>query len=250
MIEDRSVLTRAAPAADRIVTYGRDPDQLAEVRFGAEGAASRPLLAFVHGGFWRPELDRSHAAATTAALAGAGWTVATLEYRRAPGQPELSVQDVLTAAEHLPPQVERHDRGLILVGHSAGGHLVLCAAAARVTDLAGVLGLAPVADLELAVKLNLGNGAAERYLGARASRPDLDPCRLGPPAVATTLVHGAEDAIVPIAVAESYARAQPRARLVRAGGAGHFAVIDPLAPVWATVLAELERLATSQSPRP
>ena len=253
MDEDRSILSRPAPPPDRTVHYGGEPDQLAEVRFGGAASAARPLVLFIHGGFWRPQIDRSHSAATTAALAAAGWTVATVEYRRVPGQPELTLQDVQSALRSVPSLIERPAAGVLLVGHSAGGHLALWAATKGNPELAGVLALAPVADLRLALERNLGDGAAAKFLGAPRSRDDLDPRRLDAPQIATTIVHGVEDAIVPLALAESYQAAHPRTRLVRVGGAGHFALIDPFTSAWPVVLQELGALssrATSRSPSP
>ena len=57
--EDRSILTRAAPAADTVVAYGTHSEQIADVRYGRAGE-DRPLLVFIHGGFWRPSIDRAH----------------------------------------------------------------------------------------------------------------------------------------------------------------------------------------------
>jgi pimeloyl-ACP methyl ester carboxylesterase len=64
------------------------------------------------------------------------------------------------------------------------------------------------------------------------------------PAISVTLVHGDEDEVVPISLAESYQAAHPSARLVKLRGAGHFAVIDPRTDAWAVVVAELARLAS------
>jgi acetyl esterase/lipase len=253
MDEDRSILTRPAPPPDRIVHYGVHADQLAEVRFGPASSVEHPLVLFVHGGFWRPQIDRAHAAATTAALAAAGWTVASVEYRRVPGQPELTLEDIQSALRRVPSLLQRFHDPVLLVGHSAGGHLVLCAAAHGNPALAGVLALAPVADLRLALERNLGDGAAARFLGAPTCPDNLDPRRLGAPSVATTLVHGVEDEIVPLALAESYRAAYPRVRLVSIEAAGHFALIDPLTSAWPTVLEELDALssgAISPPPRP
>jgi len=144
------------------------------------------------------------------------------------------------------------------VGHSAGGHLVLCTAAGRSAGLAGALALAPVADLRLAEELNLGDGAVAAFLGPSASRADLDPRRMVTPAVPTAIIHGTEDAIVPLELSDSYVATHPSVRLMRAPGAGHFAVIDPLSAAWPMVLAEIERLgadpplrgAISRSARP
>ena len=63
------------------------------------------------------------------------------------------------------------------------------------------------------------------------------------PTTATTIVHGTEDATVPLVVSESYVAAHPQVRLRTIPGAGHFEVIDPLAPAWLAVIEELSRLS-------
>ena len=146
--DDLSILTRPAPAPDEVVAYGSDPDQIADVRFGADvdgvSAATRPLVLIVHGGFWRPQYDRQHTGPMAEAIAAAGWTVASIEYRRVPGDPEKTLQDVSDALAKLPAKVSHHNGNVVLVGHSAGGHLVLWLSAARSTpQLIGTLALAP-----------------------------------------------------------------------------------------------------------
>src|SRR5689334_16794681 len=164
--DDLSVLTRPARASDEVVAYGTDPDQVADVRFGAAGAADRPLVLILHGGFWRPEYDRAHTGPMAEAIADAGWTVASVEFRRVSGKPEPTLDDVAAALADLPAKIARHDGRVVLIGHSAGGHLALWVATARPQPtLAGVLALAPVADLRLADALNLGNGATRLFLG-------------------------------------------------------------------------------------
>lgn len=244
MTEDRSVLTRSAPPPDSVVSYGTAPEHVADVRAGDERASSRPLLVVIHGGFWRPTIDRAHTGPMSAALAAAGWTVASIEYRRIPGAPDLTVQDVALALKTLPGQVSRHDGRVVVVGHSAGGHLALWAAAAtRTPPLHAALALSPAADLQFAQARNLGDGAAMAFLGADArSRPDLDPARMPAPEVGVTIIHGDADEVVPVELSESYVAAQPQTRLVKLRATGHFAVIDPLSEVWPTVLSELERL--------
>jgi pimeloyl-ACP methyl ester carboxylesterase len=66
--------------------------------------------------------------------------------------------------------------------------------------------------------------------------------------MATTVLHGAEDTVVPPSLSRSYAAAHPQTRLSVLDGAGHFALIDPESAAWPTVGAELERLA-SGAPR-
>ncbi|BCJ70578.1 lipase [Catellatospora sp. IY07-71] len=239
------MLSRSAPAPDATVRYGPLPEQVADAWHGGAGAAARPLVVLVHGGFWRPEYDRAHTHPMAAAIRDAGWTVCSIEYRREPGRPEHAVRDVAGALAAMPGEVDGHDGRVIVAGHSAGGHLALWAAsAAPAPRQVGTLALAPVADLRLAEQLHLDDGAVRDFLGAvAASRADLDPARLPAPAGATVLLHGLLDEIVPVAVAEAYTAAHPGSRLVTVPGAAHFAVIDPLSGAWPAVLAELERLS-------
>lgn len=245
MTEDRSVLSRTAPAPDTTVRYGPLPEHVADAWQGDQRAAARPLVVLVHGGFWRPEYDRAHTHPMAAAIRDAGWTVSSIEYRREPGRPDDTVRDVAAALAAVPGELDGHDGRVIVAGHSAGGHLALWAAsAAPAPRQAGTLALAPVADLRLAEQLHLDDGAVPDFLGAAAaSRADLDPARLPAPPAATVLLHGLLDEIVPVAVAEAYAAVQPGSRLVTVPGAAHFAVIDPLSAAWPAVLAELDRLS-------
>jgi acetyl esterase/lipase len=247
--DDDSVLTRAARPSDAAVAYGSDRDQIADVRFGDSRARQRPLVLIVHGGFWRPEYDRAHTGPMAEAIADAGWTVASAEFRRVPGRPEITLDDVAAALGKLPGSIGHHDGRVVLIGHSAGGHLALWVASQRPQPaLAGVLALAPVADLRLADALDLGNGATRLFLGADpAAHGDVDPRRIQAPAVPVTIVHGDRDTTVPIEVSRSYADAHRATKLVAVEGSGHYGPIDPLSPAWATVLEELGALSRAGS---
>lgn len=236
MSEDESVLSRSSPPPDDVIAYGSHPAAIADVRYAGRGE-QRPLVVLVHGGFWRPMYDRAHVGPMAAALVDDGWTVAAVEYRRVPGSPDLTADDVRAAVERLPGLVGRHGGGSVLVGHSAGGHLVLCAATLGVAEITGVVGLAPVADLALAERLALGRGAVSAFIGQpAATRVDLDPARLPDPDVAVVLVHGADDAVVPVDVSRAYHERHPAARLVEMPRTGHFALIDPLSAAWPVVV--------------
>lgn len=245
MAEDREVLSRPARAPDRILIYGPEADHLADVRTPARPGTPRPLIIMIHGGFWRPTIDRTHTGPLAEALAAAGWSVACIEYRRVPGSPQHTLEDVQRALTEIPGLLSGHDERVIVMGHSAGGHLALWAASRRPTpQLIGALALAPAADLQLAHELRLGDGAVAAFVGGDArSHTDLDPRRMPSPAIPTTIVHGEADSIVPSALADSYAAAHPAVRLVKLPGAGHFELIDPQSSHWRAVLAELDRLA-------
>jgi acetyl esterase/lipase len=246
-VEDRSVLSLDSRAPDREIRYGEDPLHVADV-WESRPAVGGPLVVLIHGGFWRPAFDRKHLGPFANAIADAGFTVASIEYRRIPGQPDLMTGDVARACRYV-PELLGASRA-VAIGHSAGGHLALWAAATvpvpvPVPDTAiSYIGLAPAASLVMAEAQNLGGGAVAAFLGVEArTRRDLDPLELPTPAAQVSIVHGDEDQIVPKSLSEAYQSKHPATRLVCVPNAGHFALIDPRAHAWTTILAEIERLS-------
>jgi acetyl esterase/lipase len=243
-VEDRAVLTRPAAPPDTVLRYGDLAEQVADVRFGKNNSTQRPLIILIHGGFWRPQYDRAHTGPMAVAIADAGWTVASIEYRRIPGNPDATLDDVTQAISQLPTLVQRHNGKAIAIGHSAGGHLTLWAAVNCATSLIGAVALGPAADLQYGFENAIGSGAVLAFLGVPpAERSDVDPCRMASPTTATTIIHGIQDAIAPIAMAENYQTRHPNTRVVRLNECGHFAVIDPLSNAWPQVIEELNRLS-------
>lgn len=215
-MEDRSILELPAP----------EPN--AELYLPVGEKVGR--VALIHGGFWRPSYDRVHLRPLAAALRDLGWEVASVEYRRVPGDPDVTVSDVRAALSAVKPDV--------VAGHSAGGHLALWAA---VTLGLKALALAPVADLTMAEELDLDGGAVKAFLGTTAAqRPDLDPIRLPDPQA--VLIHGELDSVVPIGLSHAYVKARPSSRLVELPGTAHFELIDPRGNAWPVVIQELQRL--------
>lgn len=220
--------------------YGPHPDQIADLRLPA--GATGPLVVVVHGGFWRPDYDRTHTGPMAAALAALGHPVAQLEYRRT-GYPD-TLDDVAAGLRAL-PDLAASSGPPVLIGHSAGGHLALWAAATGV-PAAGVLALAPVADLAEAHRLDLDGGAVAALLGGGPEDvPEryaaADPSALPPPPCPVVIVHGDQDVQVPIEIGRRYA-ARTGARLVELPGTEHFGVIDPKSWAWSDVTAELHSL--------
>ncbi|QNP71234.1 alpha/beta hydrolase [Streptomyces roseirectus] len=176
--------------------------------------------------------------------------------------------DVAAALDALPGLVRdalpmADPRRTVLTGHSAGGHLALWAAArhvlpadapwrtARPADLRGVVALAPIADFEVAEKLGVCGGASAQLLGGEGKfaerRPYADPALLLPTGIATTLVQGRTDEVVPMAVADAYADAAAKAGemvgVTLLEDVGHFPLIDPVADACAVVVEEIAQLA-------
>ena len=239
-----------APPA-RTVAYGIDPVQVYDVRVPT-AAPTGTTVVVVHGGFWKADWDRAHAAPQAQAFADAGHHVAVLEYRRT-GMPgggwPGTFADVVAAVDAVVADPALPDR-TVLVGHSAGGHLVtLTATRPEARVLAGVVALAGCVDLGLTRDLGLGEDAATRFMGAA----DDDAWRAADPAAhpaltRVILVHGEADDTVPVEVSERYLHRQgPTARheLIRLAGVGHMEVIDPAEPAFAVVLDAVVRLTES-----
>jgi acetyl esterase/lipase len=291
--EEASAFGHPPVGPDATAAYGDHPDQVIDFyapRAGEDAPGglaeeSAPLVALLHGGAWRAPYDRVHISPLAAFLAGRGFAVASLEYRRgalgdgrdgtdgtdgapASGRWPETFDDVAAAVDALPglarqtlPQAD--PRRIVLVGHSAGGHLALWAAARHVlpadapwrtgaaAPLRGVVALAPVADLEVAEKLAVCGNASSQLLGGdehfAERRPYADPALLLPTGIATTLVHGLGDEVVPPAVSEAYADAAAKAGevvgLTLLEDVGHFPLIDPAADASATVAEEIAQLA-------
>jgi acetyl esterase/lipase len=204
-----------------------------------------PLLLLVHGGFWKAEWDRTHTRAMARALADDGWVVATPEYRRVRGGGgwPTTGDDVRRALDALPALLTGlgvQTGRTVATGHSAGGQLVLWLAATGAA-LDRVVALAPVCDLGEAIRLHLGEDATQALLG------DLDPDPADPAVLLergtpmpVSIVHGSEDDIVPVALSRGLVARHPWVELAEVPG-DHFAVIQPDAPAWTTVLAHLHR---------
>lgn len=238
------MFTRAVPEPDSVHAYGSEPDQVLEL-FGTTG----PVIALMHGGYWRPEYDRAHIRPLAAALAQTlDARVVNIEYRRIPGDPDASIDDVIAAIAYL----HEHERSrILLVGHSAGGHLALCALARAPLTTRGVVALAPVSDLAMADELALDENAVAAFLGCPAQeRPDLDPRRLtmsvgannsSEPGQSLTrfisVIHGTDDIRVPIEMSRSFGAGT----LIELTGIGHFELIDPQSAVFDVVLEEVRR---------
>ena len=144
---------------------------------------------------------------------------------------------------------------LVLVGHSAGGHLVAWAAGqpwARERGIAGVVSLAGVVDLGAADRLHLGSDATRDFVGSGPGTDawtSADPMSTLPPKVPVRLVNGADDDTVPPVVADGYVTEAKAAggdvTVDLVEGADHFAVIDPTTPAFSHVLAAVRSLTSA-----
>src|SRR5436190_16356627 len=147
LADERAILDRPPPLADRRIAYGAGPQQFGDLRV-PHSQGPHPLAIVIHGGFWRAQYDLLHIGHLCAALTARGIATWSLEYRRV-GQPgggwPGTFEDIKAGAAFRSRLAELDARRAIAIGHSAGGHLALFLAAERLVH--GAISLGGVADL-------------------------------------------------------------------------------------------------------
>ena len=248
--------------APRRIRYGDERDRFGDLYLPA-GEGPHPVAAVLHGGFWldRFALDLMDPVCRTLAARGiAAWN---LEYRRLGGGGgwPTTFLDVGAGVDHLKVMAREHRLDLqhvVTLGHSAGGHLALWAAARHriprdsplwtrwPRPVRGVVALAGMGDLRRATSLGLDG--VERLLGGTpATVPEryavASPAELLPFDVPQRLVHGSDDRVVPPALSDAYVRLAREkgdaAALTALPGVGHFEPIDPASSAWTAVDADV-----------
>ena len=205
-----------------------------------------PLIVLIHGGCWLNAYDVQHSFPLGSALAEAGYAVWSLEYRRtgdAGGAWPGSFEDVrlgLAFTSNLKDYPVDLDQ-IVIMGHSAGGHLALLAASEN-QDIAGVIGLAAITDIvEYSRGKNSCQTASIDFMGGsyeenpeayKAANPASRPIHSK-----TMLLYGDIDSIVPIEQSQL-----PGASAVMFEGAGHFDWVHPGTGAYQMLLSTLEVL--------
>lgn len=221
--------------------YGTAPEQtIKHYPSVAATPSSGAGVVIIHGGCWSNAFDRDHALPMVAALNAAGFNVWLPEYRRVgdPGGGWPGTFDDIRAAIAY-----AHKHGGAppwLVGHSAGGHLALWAAADSTQPVGGVIALAAITDLT-----GYGNqqGSCQEMVpqllgGSPSAHPDrYRTANIRPEALRVPyhLLWGKQDPIV----GEDQLLGFPNERIERIPGAGHFDLIHPHTPAFTRVLQTL-----------
>lgn len=237
-----------------IYNYGPSEHQIVEIVRPEGIPVPRGCIILVHGGYWRARFDRTLMSALLDDLVSRGWAVANVEYRRTgtEGGWPMTANDVKDAILFIRAWLKTQDLpGLVLgMGHSVGGQLALLAA----PYLDGVVALAPVTDVARADREDLGEGAAQQFMGApSADSPreyaEASPISQLPLHRPQLLVHGDIDARVPVEHSRDYQLAAHEsgddARLIIVPGLGHLDAIDPKAVHWPAVLNWLGDLTSA-----
>jgi arylformamidase len=162
-LRERMAERRAGSEADRptpasqTIAYGSNPLQQLDLWYPADHSneQSRPLIIFVHGGGWsRGDKGNATGQFKPPHYTGQGYVFASINYRLIPeATVEQQAADVALALQALLKDYKKYGidtSRVVLMGHSAGAHLValvgtdpqyLRAVGLTYADLAGVIPL-------------------------------------------------------------------------------------------------------------
>ena len=266
----RDYLALSGPAPSRHVAYGAAPSQFAEL-FQPAGDGPFPVAVIIHGGCWAKEFGGITQMRNMAGdLSRQGIAVWNVEYRRydeeGGGYPGM-YHDVATAMDRLRALAPEHKLNLsriVLVGHSAGGHLAQWAGSrarlprssplyvADPLQVPTVISLGGLADLRneaALIQSSCDRGTAQLAGVASAERPDVfadtSPAEMLPSGVRTVLIHGELDTIAPLRAGEDYARraraAGDAADVIVLPGGSHYDEVAATSPSWRIVSAQIRQ---------
>ena len=264
-LSQQDVARLPVPPADHRIAYGPDPMQFGELRL-PKGNGPHPLAIIVHGGCWLAAFaDLQLMAPLSDALTRAGVATWNIEFRsvdRPGGGWPNTMLDVGSAVDYSRELAGQHPidlKRVVIVGHSAGGHLAQWAAARhRLSEssalfrknallVSGTIGLAAINDLQRYLQESAGCGKSiPRLLGGSPSDvPEryrqASPAEMLPLRVKQVLIIGAQDTIVRPehnrTFAETARKSGDDVQLRVLEGAAHFDVIAPNSTAWPTIEA-------------
>lgn len=268
MSDSERLFTSPAPSPDARIAYNEGPYQFAELRLPVVQATPVPIVIVIHGGYWLAEYGIDYCTHLCEDLAKQGVATWCIEYRRlgneGGGWPGTFL-DIAKAADHLPTIAAQYNLDLqrvMVMGHSAGGHLALWLASRHRIDKSSVLHCSSPLKVDKVISLSGVNDLKECWEKRlfddtnvvehfMAGSPEAVPKRyqsgsppeLLPTGVKQRLFHGDADPFVPLSLSENYYRtAQARGddvSLVILPGAGHFEVVDPKAKEWPQIVAAI-----------
>ena len=222
--------------AELDLRYGASERQALDL-FWPGPSRDAPLAIFIHGGYWQ-RMDRKAFSHLARGLLAHGVAVAMPSYDLCPTVTlAVLVEQVRNAAAFL---ALRHERSMLALGHSAGGHL---AAMLLATDWAGTRGLPratvraalPISGLfDLPPLTHTTVNDALRLDEAEARR--LSPMYLRPPLLPIHAVVGGTEGVEYTRQARGIAEAWD-GTWEAVEGANHFTVVAPLAEPRSTLVA-------------
>lgn len=254
-----------------VIPYGEERDQVGDLRLPEGGSESLGIAILLHGGFWRERWERDTIEPLAIDLARRGWATWNLEYRRlgpfGGGWPRTG-EDVARGIDHVAQLAELHPLDLenvIVVGHSAGGHLALWSvkrlgvAFRTLVRPRLVVSIAGLADLAESARRGLGDTdqSTSDFVGGEPedipdAYRDASPIAALPLEVPQIILQGRLDNIPDLVdLSRLYVAAARQAgdvvEFIELDDVDHFQPLDPASDAWHLTLEKLEQAAPSAS---
>jgi len=265
-------------APDQRIAYGTDSSQYGELRVPA-GPGPHPVVVLVHGGCFKAAYATAgYFGQVGDALKAKGIATWNIEYRRL-GQPGSgwpgTYLDVGRGVDHLRAIATQYHLDLgrvVVVGHSAGGHLAMWAAArSRVPKASalhtsnplpvrGVVDLAGPVDMTAHIREYEGlcrDSVITTLLGGTPSTvperyAQVSPMSLLPLGVPQVIALGTYEDYVPRELVDAYVKAATQAgdsaRVVFFPGAGHFEIASASQWTWPRIETAIRSLLDGKLP--
>ena len=187
------------------IAYGPAPAQVVEV-FLPKGRGPHPVVVLIHGGCYLAEFEGlAQTSGIAADLARRGYAVWNVEYRKL-GEPGAGYPgtflDIADAVDRIRVEAARYHLDVarvVALGHSAGGHLALWAAARHKLPASSPLWRADPLRIHAVISLGgIGNLEGQGSVFAGACGPEPIPRIIGAEMRATPYADTSPAALLPI----------------------------------------------------
>lgn len=245
-------------------SYGPNGDQFGDL-YRPDTDQKLPVLVVIHGGYWQhtSNLDEYPTQALVAHFKEHNLAIWNLEYRRMNVEGDnvtapwpVTFEDVSAGLDFLYnlEGIEGLDLNKVLVvGHSAGGHLAVWASSrdqispmselyrSQFLQAKHTISIAAVLDFDRANDLSQPHQVERLMGGTKANWPlryqATDPMQMAQGQASLCLIHGSLDTDVPVSQAHAYVAASGNKNLTLKvmPNAGHFGMLpkdDQPAPYW------------------
>lgn len=242
--ESERAVSAGEPELD--LAYGPHPRQTLDLFRTAQ--SRRWVVAYLHAGYWQSR-DKSGFRFLAPPLTADGFDVAVINY---PLSPELSVMEIVTAAEAaLPVLAELTDNApLILAGHSAGAQIAVELAMspqtatgtiAGILSISGVFDLEPLLDTTVNAKLGLDPASARAASPLHRVSPGAPPALFAVGALETRAFQDQTTRM-----AQAWAEAGNAASELTVPEADHFSILTELCRESGTLRAAVGEFAAAR----
>lgn len=254
------LLSRPQPEPDHRIAYGEGGLQFSELWLPiVDGipASGHPTVLMIHGGCWQTDIaERDIMNWIAGDLRDRGIAVWNIEYRgvdREGGGWPGTYEDVIAATDSLIENAQHYNLDidhLVVMGHSAGGHLALWLAARQAAffgqplTTSQPLGIVAVISQGGLPDLEAGQRREGHACGTEAPRlmagddlGETSPAQMVPSPAPQYLVNGVRDRIAPPEYARDY-REKLREydyapiEMITIPGEGHVELISPGTAAW------------------